>query len=117
MVSNDFIDDEAQELLAEHRVKTGIVREGTKPLDLFGLPVWIGRRIADLGLVIPDPLRDLEAFSQHVDESCIDVVDARTTLGEHLIACLGTYGCVGSSPVITRYVHGADVIGTRRIGT
>ena len=53
-----------------------------QPSDLLLLALGIRRRQADLRLVAPDRLGDLEALRQQVDESGVDVVDAGPVLGQ-----------------------------------
>lgn len=89
VVANDLIDDEAQELLRERRVETGIVSKGPQPCDLHLLTVWIGSFIACPRLVLADPLGDLETFGQQVNERGVDVVDARSALTQYLVVVHG----------------------------
>lgn len=75
MVADHFIDDEAQELLAELRVQLGLFRERAQPGDLSLLARRIGGGQRLACLVLAHFLRDAEAFRQHVNDRGIDVVD------------------------------------------
>ena len=77
MMVDDLGNDEAQELLREHRVETGLDCERPQTSDLLLLAGRVGGRQADLRLVAADLLRDLEPLGEQVDEGGVDVVDAR----------------------------------------
>lgn len=82
---DDFVHDESQKLLAEGRIQASAVCEFTKPGDLHRLAIWVGWGKTDGRLVFSDPFGDLEALGEHVDECCIDVVDAVSAVSEYLI--------------------------------
>ena len=60
-----------------------------QPGDLLGLAVGVHRRQADLRLVAPDRLGDLEPLGEQVDERGVDVVDARPVRAQLLVDRLG----------------------------
>ena len=77
--------DEAQELLGEDRVESGLLGERPQPRDLSVLALGIGGRQPDRSLVTADVLGDLEPLGEQVDQGGIDVVDARSVLVELLV--------------------------------
>ena len=89
MVADHFVDDEAQEFLAEFGVELALLGQPAQAGDLLLLSRGIGRRQCYLRLVFAHRLRDPEAFGQHVDERCIDIVDAFAETGEDAIGLVG----------------------------
>jgi octaprenyl-diphosphate synthase len=71
-----LVDYEAQKLLGEIRIEIGVSGQLTESPNLPLLSCRIGRGQVILGLVAPNRLRHLEAFSQHENQRCIDIVDA-----------------------------------------
>ena len=86
MVADDFVDDEAEELLAELGVEVGACRQRPQPRDLGLLTPRVGGRERVVGLVKPHGLGDAEALRQHVDDRGVDVVDAAAVARQHRIA-------------------------------
>ncbi len=76
MMADDFINDEAQKLLGEVRIKPRIFRKAPQPRNLALLAARIGRRQRGLRLVAADILRDLEPLGEHEHERGVDIVDA-----------------------------------------
>jgi hypothetical protein len=76
VVMDHFGHDEAQELLGERRVETGLLGQCTQPFDLHPLASLVGRRQLGLCLVAPDRLGDLEPLGEQMHQRRIDVVDA-----------------------------------------
>ncbi|MDR7256584.1 hypothetical protein J2X47_000748 [Sphingomonas sp. BE270] len=75
-MTNDLVDDEAEELLAEIGIEIRIMGKASQPRDLCFFTTRIGRRQTSLGLIATDRLRGLEAFGEQKDEGGIDIVDA-----------------------------------------
>lgn len=88
MVADHLIDDEAQELLGKFRVKIGFLGKFPQARDLPRLALGIGRGQGGSGLVFAHGLGDAEALGQHVDERCINIVDALAIGGEHRVGRL-----------------------------
>ena len=95
MVTDHLLDDEAEELLAEFRIEFGLFGECAQARDLALLPRGIGGRKRRAGLVPPHRLGDPEAFGEHVDERCIDVVDALAKACEHRVGSVLARRAVG----------------------
>ena len=85
MVTDDLIDHEPQELLAELGIEAGDVGQLTEAGDLLRLPVGVGRRKPHLGFVFADPFRDLETLGQQMHERSIDVVDAGPAVAKYVV--------------------------------
>ena len=85
MVADDFVDDESQELLAEHWIESGRIGQLAEPRYLNRLAIGVGRRQADLRFVVTDPLRDLEPFGEKMDERGVDIVDTCSRVGEYFV--------------------------------
>ncbi len=86
-MADHFVDDEADELLAEVGIEVRVFRQLAQAHDLALFAPGIGGGKVLLGLVGADGLGDPEAFRQHVDESGVDIVDARTEAGENGVGC------------------------------
>ena len=82
MVTDHFIDDEAQELLRKLRIESRISGELAESSDLSILATRIGGGQTGFRFVAPDGLRHLEPLGEHVDKRRIDIVDGRTETGE-----------------------------------
>ena len=105
MVVDHLGDDETEKLLREHRIEAGCLRQSAKSCHLLRLAVGISGRQPGRGLVAADVLGDLEPFREQMDESGIDVVDARSIAGQLLIrhgACDATGSHLGTEG---RYVQ------------
>ena len=76
MVLDNFVDDEAEEFLAEGWIEASFLGERTEAGDLNRFTIGVGGSKADRGLMLADALGDLEAFGQEMHERSIDVVDA-----------------------------------------
>lgn len=85
MVADHFVDDEAQELLAEIGVEMRVAGQRAQAADLFVLARRVSGRQAVFGLVAAHRLRHLEAFGKQEDERGIDIVDALAKGGQRLI--------------------------------
>jgi phosphoglycerate dehydrogenase-like enzyme len=108
---DDFGDDEAQELLREHRVEAGLDGERPQPRNLLLLADRVGGWQTDLRLVATDLLRDLEPLGEQVDEGGVDVVDAGPVTRQ-LCVCRGAVGRGavvghGSRDATVRHVTGS----------
>lgn len=82
VVTDHFINDEAQEFLREIRIKIGFHRERPQPSDLRVLSGWIGRGQGVFSLVLPDSLSHLEALGKQIHKGRIDIVDALAVLSQ-----------------------------------
>jgi phosphoglycerate dehydrogenase-like enzyme len=108
---DDLGDDEAQELLREHRVESRLDSERSQPRHLLLLAHRVGSRQTNLRLVAADLLGDLEPLGEQVHEGSVDVVDARPVarqLGVWLSA-VGRGAVVGhgSRDATVRHVTGS----------
>ncbi len=92
MVADHFIDDEADELLAEVGIEVRLFRQLAQAHDLALLASRIGGGQVLFGLVGAHGLGDPEAFRQHVDEGGVDIVDARAETGENGVGCGSVLG-------------------------
>ena len=90
MMSDDLIDDEADELLAKIGVEIGLFGKLSEARDLAFLTRWVGRRKVLFSLVGPNGLGDPKAFRQDMDQRGVDVVDTRAETVERGIGG----GCV-----------------------
>ena len=63
-MTDHFVNDEPQELLAEGGIETRVVCQRPQPGDLDGFSIGICGGKADLGLMFSNSLGDLESFSQ-----------------------------------------------------
>lgn len=85
MVSNHFVHDEPEELLAECRVEARRVGQRTQSCNLHRLPIRIGRCEADLRFVLTHSFGDFEPLCKQVDECSVDVVNAVSTFAKYLV--------------------------------
>lgn len=76
MVAYHLLDYEAEEFLAEFRIKVGIFRECAQPLDLALLARGIGWRQSHLRLVLSHGLSDPKSLRKDMDQRRVDIVDA-----------------------------------------
>jgi hypothetical protein len=75
-MTDNFIDDEAQEFLGKVGIKFGITRQLPEPFNLFFFTRRIGWWQAGGRLIFPHCLRYLKALGEHENQSCINIVDA-----------------------------------------
>ncbi len=80
MVTNHFIDNEAQKFFRKFRVEIGVAGKLAQAGYLFFLARTIGRWQAVSGLIFADRLRDFEPLGQHEHQRRIDIIDAFTIL-------------------------------------
>ena len=85
MVADHFLDDEAQERLAELGIEIGILGQPTQPGDLRFLAPRIGGGQAVLGLVRPHRLSHFEALGEDMDQCGIDIIDALSKAFQRLV--------------------------------
>ena len=76
VVTNDLVDDEAQEFFRKFGIELRLRRQMAQPGDLAFLAAGIGGGQAVRRLVQSHRLRHLEPLGEHVDQSRIDIVDA-----------------------------------------
>jgi len=88
MVPDHLFDDESQEFLPKLGVELGLGGQGAQPGDLLFLARGIGSRQVAARLVMSDRLRDPEPLGQHVNESCVDIVDALPIARENRIGAI-----------------------------
>ena len=98
MVSDDFVDDEAQELLGEIRVQIGPVCQIFEPRDLIRFAGRIGRGKVVFGFEFPHSLCVFEPLAQCVDEDRIQTVDAFAMTLEDLG---GFGGRISQAPILS----------------
>ena len=87
-MADHFIDDEAQELLAELGIEIGLLGQPAEPSDLRLLPAGIGSGQAAHRLVAADRLGDLEAFGEQEHQGRVDIVDALAVAAERFVGHL-----------------------------
>lgn len=87
VVANHFVDDEAEEFLAEFRVELGIFGQRAQAGDLRLFPARIGGGQGVLRLVCAHRLRDAESLRQNVNQRGIEVVDRFAICGQSGIGC------------------------------
>ncbi len=102
MMMYDFSHDETQKLLGEDRVEARLFGECPQSSDLFGFTFHVSSRKADRRLVTADILRDLESFSQQMDQRRVDVVDAGSKPVELFIGHDGRDDILPNSPFMSR---------------
>jgi len=86
VATDHFVDDQAEELLAEGGVDAGIGGRGADPGHQLGLASVVGGGEAVGGFVEADEIGDFEALGEETDEVSIDLVDTRPELGECFVA-------------------------------
>ena len=82
MVPDHFVNNKAQELFGEIRIKLGITRELPKPLDLPFLARGVSRGQCRFRLKLANGLRYFETLGEHEDQCSVNVIDAVAKLGK-----------------------------------
>lgn len=80
-----FVDHETDELLSEIRVQVRVFGQFAQAGYLAFLAAGVGRGQVRLRLVFAHRLGDPEALGEHVDQRCIDIVDAGAEAGENRV--------------------------------
>ena len=104
---DDLGDDEAQELLREHRIETRLDRQRPQTCHLLLLAGRIGSRQTDLRLVAADVLCDLESLGEQMDEGGVDVVDTRPVTRQLGVGWHGAVVGHGARDATVRHVTGS----------
>ncbi len=89
MVPDHFLNDEAQEFLAEIGVELRFAGQFAQTLDLAVLACGVGGGQGMLGLVRTHGLGDAKPLGQYVDQRGIDIVDAGAIAGQDGIGGFG----------------------------
>ena len=84
-MTDNLIDNEPEKFLGKIGVELGLARQLSQPFDLAFFARRVGRWQRRLRLVLPDRLRDFEAFGEHEDKRRIDIVDAVAITGQYRV--------------------------------
>jgi hypothetical protein len=76
MVVDDLGHDEPEKLFRERRVEARLSGQGAQSSDLGLFATRIGGGQTGCSFVFTHGLSDLEAFSQHMDQRSVNIVDA-----------------------------------------
>lgn len=82
-MADHFVDDEADELLAEVGVEMRVFRQCAQARDLAFFPAGVGSGQVGMSLVFTHSLGDPKTLGEHVDQRGVDIVDAGAKTREY----------------------------------